>query len=657
MTTSIRRSAALRCGAVACLLVLCALALAGCKDKPEPVGAATWSEDVLDTFGRLPVQHEGRVKPLSTWARFTLLKMNHRSTLKLKDERKVPSLVWALDALFHPKLARTYPIFRVENDEVVTDIGLRFEGKKKADRYSYDELEPGRDRLVQRFSMIRMRMDERNLQMKDLSRLEQGLFLLGVNVLEFEDMLHYFDFARSELRAGDSPALKALFDDREYVPLSRVIPELPVLGRAAAGEDVQGLAGSAKSIEGLVRALNTYVGSTRRPRMLPPISADNDNWSSPWQLVDEGLAGKPAPATHVAALKSMEQMVATQEDPAAFAKNLSAFHKQVTDVAEEHGQNEKISLEVRFYKLDPFFKSMLVYILAFLLIALTWFRPQMRGVGRAIWLVLAAGLLLQAAGIVMRCILRDRPPVSTLYETVIFIGAVGVLSCLLIEIWSKRGIALAVAPILGFFCLFMAQGYEELNRQDTMPQLVAVLDTNYWLTIHVLCISIGYTAGLLAGVLAHVFVLGKAFGLKAGSPAFYTDLGRMVYGTVCFALLFSVVGTILGGVWANDSWGRFWGWDPKENGALLICIWQLVSLHARIGGYVKQHGFAMMSVFGTAVVAFSWWHVNNLGIGLHSYGFTQGILDKLMIFYFFEGAVLLTGGIWWLLNRAPRAST
>ncbi|NQY74736.1 MAG: cytochrome c biogenesis protein CcsA [Candidatus Margulisbacteria bacterium] len=95
----------------------------------------------------------------------------------------------------------------------------------------------------------------------------------------------------------------------------------------------------------------------------------------------------------------------------------------------------------------------------------------------------------------------------------------------------------------------------------------------------------------------------------------------MVVGLVCFALLFSFVGTVLGGIWADQSWGRFWGWDPKENAALLIVLWNVIILHARIGGYIQTRGLMVMAVFGNIVNSFSWFGVNMLGIGLHSYGF------------------------------------
>jgi hypothetical protein len=134
-----------------------------------------------------------------------------------------------------------------------------------------------------------------------------------------------------------------------------------------------------------------------------------------------------------------------------------------------------------------------------------------------------------------------------------------------------------------------------------------------------------------------------------GGDEFFRSLGRMVYGTICFGLIFSVIGTILGGIWANDSWGRFWGWDPKENGALLIVLWELIMLHARRGGYLRNDlAFSVAAVFGGMIVVFSWWHVNQLGVGLHSYGFTDGLVGKLVMYYGFQSFVMLLGLAAWL---------
>jgi ABC-type transport system involved in cytochrome c biogenesis permease subunit len=133
------------------------------------------------------------------------------------------------------------------------------------------------------------------------------------------------------------------------------------------------------------------------------------------------------------------------------------------------------------------------------------------------------------------------------------------------------------------------------------------------------------------------------------------ELTRMIYGTLCFSIFFSFVGTVLGGLWADDSWGRFWGWDPKENGALLIVLWNALVLHARWGGMVKERGLAVLSIAGNIFVAWSWFGVNELGVGLHSYGFTEGVLKALAIFAVTQLLVIGLGSIpqehWWSTRR------
>jgi ABC-type transport system involved in cytochrome c biogenesis permease subunit len=245
--------------------------------------------------------------------------------------------------------------------------------------------------------------------------------------------------------------------------------------------------------------------------------------------------------------------------------------------------------------------------------------------------------------------------VSTLYETVIFVTAVGTLIALALEWINRQRIAVSAAALLGMVGVFIANGYETLDKKDTMPSLVAVLDTNFWLATHVTAITIGYSAGLVAALLASIYLVSKAARVRRGDRAYYGSLGRMVYGVLCFGLIFAAVGTILGGIWANDSWGRFWGWDPKENGALLIVLSQIVILHARMGGYLREFGTCMAAAFGGTVVAFSWWGVNLLGVGLHSYGFTSGIHTALWTYYAIQWSVVGVGAVAWLLDRRTAA--
>jgi len=166
---------------------------------------------------------------------------------------------------------------------------------------------------------------------------------------------------------------------------------------------------------------------------------------------------------------------------------------------------------------------------------------------------------------------------------------------------------------------------------DTLEMMQAVLDTNFWLATHVTCVTLGYTATFAAGALGTLYVLLGVFTRRLDEPTRRT-LGQMTYGVVCFATLFSFVGTVLGGIWADQSWGRFWGWDPKENGALLIVLMNALVLHARWGGLVKQRGIAVLAVAGNIVTAWSWFGVNMLGVGLHSYGFMEGAFRWLLTY-------------------------
>ena len=163
-----------------------------------------------------------------------------------------------------------------------------------------------------------------------------------------------------------------------------------------------------------------------------------------------------------------------------------------------------------------------------------------------------------------------------------------------------------------------------------MKVLVAVLDTQFWLATHVVCITLGYATTFLAGLFGALFILGGVF-TPALTPTVRKEIARMTYAILCFSISLSFVGTVLGGLWADDSWGRFWGWDPKENGALMIVIWNALVLHARWGAMIKERGLAVLSVGGMIVTAWSWFGVNELGVGLHSYGFTDGVLLTLAI--------------------------
>ena len=223
---------------------------------------------------------------------------------------------------------------------------------------------------------------------------------------------------------------------------------------------------------------------------------------------------------------------------------------------------------------------------------------------------------------------------------------------MILERFFKNGIGACVSSVIGFITLIIAH---HLAREgDTMEMMRAVLDTNFWLATHVVAVTVGYASTYVAGFLALIYILRGVF-TKTLDADTGRSLARMVYGIVCFATLFSFVGTVLGGIWADQSWGRFWGWDPKENGALIIVLWNALILHLRWGGLIRERGLAVCAIGGNIVTSWSWFGVNMLGIGLHSYGFTEAAFKWLVLFVVSQLVFIALGLLpvtWWKSFRA-----
>jgi ABC-type transport system involved in cytochrome c biogenesis permease subunit len=198
--------------------------------------------------------------------------------------------------------------------------------------------------------------------------------------------------------------------------------------------------------------------------------------------------------------------------------------------------------------------------------------------------------------------------------------------------------------MIGFATLIVAHNLAMSG--DTLEMMQAVLDNNFWLATHVIVITIGYSAMFVAGALGIIFILMGLF-KKDFDRHQARRIGGMTYGIVCFAALFSLVGTILGGIWADQSWGRFWGWDPKENGALLIVLWTAVILHARWGGIARERDIAAMAVVGNIVTSWSWFGTNMLGVGLHSYGFMDEAFWALTGFVLSQVFIIIAAYLPW----------
>jgi ABC-type transport system involved in cytochrome c biogenesis permease subunit len=615
-----------------------------------------WDERTVDLFATLPVQDGGRVKPLDTFARFTLLRLNGKRSFTTEDGRKLDSMKWLLDCLFYPEAAKEYAHFMVDNDEVITSIGLDTHEAKR-DRYSFKELEPGMHKLFQLDNEYRQK-DE-----KELTLVERQIMNLAENLMTFSQIIFYFEFAKRSYAGEPDTAIGAVLRPEDNVPLSLVLMRMPEVmqqlrdkGRTLGGDAINR---EAQAIAGLMDNLERALSPTHVLALMPPGSMDDKVWRSPADIAEAAFDfqnPQRAQGNPVDMLAVLERLPSLRDQPAQFAEVLATFHGLTTQAAEARGEYKRVPLEVTYYRMQLPLYSQIFFLLAFIVVALSWMLPFNRWWRYATQaaLVVPTGMLI--TGIVIRCIIRERPPVSTLYETILFITAVAVVVALIIEQMNRQRIIIALTAILGCLGMFLANRYEAKEGVDTMPALIAVLDTNFWLSTHVTTVTMGYAAGMLAGAIAHVYIIGRVLRIRVHDRAFYRGITKMTYGVLCFGLLFATVGTILGGIWANDSWGRFWGWDPKENGALMICLWSLVILHAKMGGYIRDLGINLGAIVLAIIVTFSWWGVNNLGVGLHSYGFTSGVWTNLFIYWGLESVLLIAGFVLWVLGDDPSKS-
>lgn len=394
-----------------------------------------------------------------------------------------------------------------------------------------------------------------------------------------------------------------------------------------------------------------YANSARGLNLIPPQETDNEVWLSASDAMLTGLESKEARPWAMEQLQNVQSLVeASTQNAETFKAALTEFSDSQRANAEARGEGRHASLEVQLYRGKYFTNSLVMFIVGFIIMAFSWFSPGSR-FGRIMLLIAgvfaAVGLILNIYGITLRSIIRDRPPITNLYDTVIFITGTAVLLGLLIEYFTRLGVGTLIAIVSGMLGMFLSIKYEAKEATDTITQLVAVLDTNFWLATHVTIINIGYAAGLVSALIGMLYLGGRFILNLAGNDAkdFFKLLTRMNYGVVCFCLFFSLIGTVLGGIWANYSWGRFWGWDPKENGALMICLWTLVMLHGRMAGWIRDLGIHMNGIILGIIVTFSWWGVNNLEVGLHSYGFTEGVMPALYKSWGIMGIFILMG-IW-----------
>jgi ABC-type transport system involved in cytochrome c biogenesis permease subunit len=564
----------------------------------------------MAAFGRLPVLLEGRIQPFDSVARNTLLSISGRSVVRLTNGPPLTALEWLLDTLARPDYADQLKIFRVQHPDLEGILGA---DKAGLEYYSYNDLtnqvlyleNQATNLLAKEFSMGEDAAKLRNAYQQDLMHLYNSLVLYNrlKNSLEPEGARDF----QQELQVY-----------KDSIVPGRLAVELSEKGKQANEEDLERIAAFFKRYD--------EVSRFAYPLIIPPLPGQTrDSWSNIGTNLMLALqTGELHPAdTNYAAIATAYR----NDKPADFNRAIAQYRGWMQE-NELYPALKKGSQEFFFNQIDPFSKAMVIYVAALLLGCIFWINLS-EPIRRTGFFLLILAFVIHSLGLGFRMYLEGRPPVTNLYSSAIFIGWGACLLGLILERIFKGGIGLVVAGFIGFTTLIIA--HHLALSGDTMEMLRAVLDTNLWLATHVVVVTTGYASMFVAGILAIIYIV-RGFFTRSLAPDTAKSLGRMVYGIVCFATLFSFVGTILGGIWADQSWGRFWGWDPKENGALLIVLWNAVVLHARWGGMIKERGLMAMAVFGNIVTSFSWFGVNMLGIGLHSYGFMDKAFPWLIGF-------------------------
>jgi ABC-type transport system involved in cytochrome c biogenesis permease subunit len=555
----------------------------------------------MQKFGRLPVLLNGRIKPLDTVARTSLLIIHGKQTLATENETMTP-MDWLTEVMLAPDKANLRKVFVIRNSDTLDALGLKEDAGKY---FSFREFVPHLEDIQQQAQLAeKVEAALRSPFQRDIIKLFERITL--------------FHRLENTLEVAGTTNLKGWLDD--LVKNTRPAP-VPM----DTGISPQAL----QSIG--------FLSETGYFFPIPPFPPNDDPLQ--WRKMGDSLLGFLSSGQLHPAVTEWTNMATAYaaNDPQTFNQSVDRYTASLE--RDLPGRVWKARVESIFNQLQPFYSAMVLYVLIFILACASWLIWPER-LGRIALALLLVTFVIHSFGLITRMYLEGRPPVTNLYSSAVFIGWGSVLLGILLERFFRNGIGSATAAMIGFITLIIAH---HLSMDgDTMEMMRAVLDTNGWLATHVVCVTLGYASTFLAGALAVLYIVRGAF-TPSLDRATAGSLSRMVYGIVCFATLFSFVGTILGGIWADQSWGRFWGWDPKENGALLIVIWNAIILHARWGGLVKQRGLMVLAVFGNIVTAWSWFGVNMLGIGLHSYGFMDSAFAWLSGFVLSQLVIMAIG--------------
>jgi ABC-type transport system involved in cytochrome c biogenesis permease subunit len=563
----------------------------------------------LGEAGKIPVQDGGRIKPLDAFARMSLLTISNRSTFVDEDKKEHSAMEWVLDAMSGGdpgqgmNRSAQYKIFRIENLQLLDLLGLKY--RPNFYRYSFEEI-MGLGDEQRRSKSEALKIEAARAEKMDEKK--RGVF--ETKVLELWNHLElYYNICQLAAPAfipAENPEDKWGF-------LADVKQKIDNTALMNVGEALQK--------QGHNRAQLAQLPKAQAMAIIQPVLQQQMRKA-------RQQAGPPAEA-----LLEMTDSY-DKKETADFNKAVASYLAYLDE--SPSCDMARVRTEAFFDRVEPFYQCIGLFIVVFAVgcigMLISASSPQAgRAVCRAaFWLALLT-LLFQSWALITRMYIQDRPPVTNLYSAAVWISWGCVLLGLTLEGLFRNGIGNIVAAVPGCLSVFLA--HHLAGSGDTLGMLQAVLDTNFWLATHVTIVTFGYVATIVAGVIGVIYVL-----LGVLTPALDRDmakvLGQMIYGVLCFATLLSFTGTVLGGLWADYSWGRFWGWDPKENGALIIVLWNALILHARWAGLVKQRGVAVLSIVGIMVTGWSFIGTNQLGVGLHAYGFNNTLATILVCTWF-----------------------
>ena len=577
----------------------------------------------------IPIQEGGRIKPLDTYAR--------NQTLAFYGKRKInhenlSAIDWILDLVIFPEKGLEQKIFNIRNPDIVNALGL--EWTNNFHKYSYSEIFPG---VQDQLPLIRNIFEKKD---EDRDLFENQLIEIYQNVMKYREIASSLSCLLPMFTVYDPGTAKKLhLQPGQFTSYAHIMSHrgsLLDVSQNILTKPEESWTDSEREVALLLYSLQQTSTDdfAKALKIIPPEKDDSTGlWISPWELLD----GRVIEPHQDKILKSMEAYLVARYEKNSVAMT-SALESYKTGIVSSPAERINFSIlekEIWVNKANLFTVSLIFYLLGVILLGVSWMvQPTL--LKNIAYGTMVSGFILHTYGIYLRMVIMSRPPISTLYETVIFVGFVIVLFSVVIEYLRKDGLGIFIGSISGSLLHYIGFGYAADG--DTMEMLVAVLNSNFWLATHVTTIILGYGSSLMAGLIGHLYLIEKIRVPK--QRAHLKSIYDNMFGVTLIALFFTLFGTILGGIWADQSWGRFWGWDPKENGALLIVLWQLMMVHMRLSGLAKPDRFALGMVLNNIVVIMAWFGVNLLSIGLHSYGFASGIAVNIVIFTIVE---LVTG--------------